>query len=222
MKKFAFLSLLSIFGSFAFADNLFLNSEFDSPTLQAGTAPRIPGGSDLIPNWTVLGPSVLHIHFQYAEPGNGIAAFNAAAGVAFVDLTGASNEGLDCGVSQMVPTTIGTSYEILFRLGVCRASNGSQAYQTASVLDISIDGGARTSYTNSQDMPVGQVIWLPFYHRFTAKSATTNVAFLNGTSLSTNNCVGLDSVCMYAVPEPSTWATLGMASLILLRKKRSV
>ncbi len=218
MRLFA-VSCFALAGALAQA-NLILNGEFETVAPDVGTAPRKAAGSSELTSWTIVGQAILHIHHQYAEPGNGIAAFNAHSGIASIDLTGASNEGLTTGVKQTVSTVVGQEYLLLFWVGAARSSIGASVYSSQSIVDLSINGGPRVSYFNDQETPTGQAIWLPRYASFTASSTSTEVAFYNGTELTTNNFVGLDSVEMFLAPEPATVIMLGAGLLASSRKRR--
>lgn len=207
---------------------LITNGSFEAPAL-AGSFETFVGGSD-IGGWAVVGTHVNLIHSAYAEPFNGIASFAAQDGLNSIDLAGVGNTGLSNGVQQAVSTIAGEMYRLSFFVG---RADGFEVYSTPSTLDLSIDGGPRVSYTNSDATP-GILNWREFSTVFTATSASTTITFFNGTETPTqfggpNNYVGLDDVMLErigAVPEPSSLALIALGSLAICgagcRRKRTI
>ena len=108
MKKtivaFAFLSAAGA----ANAQNLLVNPGFEVPPTAPGAAVSFGGGSSL-GGWTVLGPAnaVMLLNTAYAEPANGMTAFQAHGGSNSLDTTGPGNTGTSSGVQQSVATVGG-------------------------------------------------------------------------------------------------------------------
>lgn len=215
MKR-RFLLLLTLLPTTVHAQNLLSNSGFENPVLASGGTQRVfTGGS--IGAWTVVGPESALIETSYAEPVNSISAFVAQEGQNALDLTGAGNVGLAAGVTQSVPTVIGQTYLISFYVG---RADGNSFYATPATVDLRIDGGARTSFTNS-GATLGTVNWQFFSESFVATNASTEIAFLNGTS--DNNYVGLDNVSLTAVtaaPEPSSLGLMAFVALGWVKRRR--
>ena len=94
----------------------------------------------------------------------------------------------------------------------------------ASTVNLSIDGGAITSYTNPT-APSNMLNWELFTVDFTATTTVTNVTFYNGDSANNNNA-SLDNVSIYSasVPEPAgiTLMAIGSAAagIVLAFRKR--
>ncbi len=195
--------------------NLILNGSFESPLLSSGQLLDLSAGSNVIPNWTILGSDILLLQTNYSEPANGISAFTAQDGLNSVDLTGAFNTGPTDGVSQTVATVSGTSYTLTFYVG--RASSSSGFYLTPATVGLSINGGAQTMYTNS-NLTTGTTNWELFTVNFMATGSSTNIAFFNDTPSATAYA-GLDNVTLLgavaSVPEPSSLVATGSALMIL-------
>jgi hypothetical protein len=195
--------------------NLIVNGSFESPVITAGQTNSYNSGSSSITGWSVVGnqtANVLLVSTTYSEtPPGGSVLFNAQSGSQSLDITGIDNKGFSAGVKQSVTTTIGAEYFLGFYLGRATPSGGPDgAFATAATIDLSIDGGSRISFTNS-DITNGMVNWKYFTHSFIASGTSTEVRFLNGTELSTREA-GLDNVSLVAVPEPSTFAGLVLLS----------
>jgi hypothetical protein len=210
-KKFLVLTIATL-ASQSYAQ--LINGGFENPVIQNGGFTTYGTGSTAITGWTVVGPQVLIVSTNYAEPFNGVTRFNSAAGNQSLDLTGQSNTGINSGVTQSIATTAGSEYTVSFSVGVM---NSNASYSSPSLVDLSIDGGSRISFTNSATSPSGLVNWQRFSHTFMALSPTTSITFLNGTGLSTNNFVGLDDVSV--VPEPATLSLLGLLAVSALRRR---
>jgi Protein of unknown function (DUF642) len=192
------------------------DGSFEDPVLSSGQALSFGTGSSIGGVWTVLGTpgngnAVVLIQTSYSEPSNGVNQFNAEDGLNSLDLTGIANQGTMSGVEQMIPTTMGQSYLLSFWVG--RASGNNSFYATASTMDLSIDGGPRVSFTNSNSTP-GEVNWQQFTTTFVATGTSTTLDFLNGQT--TNNFTGLDNVVVSIVPEPNVAELTGIGLFSVL------
>lgn len=216
----ALVAVATLAPSIAFAQ--FANPGFEVPPPPNGGYQVYPGGSNA-GGWTVVGTQVLWISTTYTE-GNGVGnatlSFKAHSGQSAADLTGAGNNGTSAGVQQSVATTAGQAYAISFWVG---KATGNQYYPTPSTVDISIDGGARTSFTNANYNP-NVVDWQQFFYTFIANGSSTLVTFYNGTT--DNNMVGLDDVSINAAstttPEPAGLALLatGLVGVIGVARRK--
>lgn len=187
------------------------NGSFEVPVLNPGEARLFATGSS-IGAWTVLGTAgnaaaVYSVHSAYGEPGNGVNAFPAQDGLNSLDLTGMANQGTASGVQQSFVTVAGQQYQVSFFVG--RASGGS-LYSTDATVDLSIDGGPRMPFTNSNSA-AGTAVWQQFATTFVATGPSTTLAFFNGQT--TNNFSGLDNVVVTPIPEPGA---LGLAAVAVL------
>lgn len=203
----------------------FLNPGFELPAVSPGGT-TIFGGGSTINGWTVLGPQVMQVSTTYTESNgvtNGTLLFNSHSGLASMDLTGAGNWGVTSGVQQSLATTIGQSYNLSFWLG---KATGNGYYATPSTIDLSINGGTRISFSNSNNTP-DVIDWQQFTYGFVATGASTEITFFNGTASSANNFVGLDDVSISnastVVPEPATVVLLaaGLACVAGVARRRT-
>lgn len=187
----------------AAAVNLVVNGGFETPVTNPGSFIQVNGGGSFT-GWDVLSPgtNVIIINQSYQEGG---LVFNPHSGIASIDLTGAGNTGPTTGISQILATTSG-KYTLSFWVGNASPTGGNGSnYTQPSTVNLSINGGAIQSFTNSTDTPFG-INWKPFSVDFVANGATT-IAFTNGTT--GDNMLGLDDVsAVSAVPEPASWAML--------------
>ena len=186
----------------AAATNLVVNGDFESAPAPNGAFIKYFGGNTF-PGWTVTGNDVLAIDESYNEGG---LVFNAQGGSQnAVDLTGAGNTGPTDGIVQTIATAAGQQYRLTFYVGNASPTGGNGSnYTQPSTLNLSIDGGALSTYTNAVNTPFG-INFRKFSFVFTAAGATS-LAFSNGTV--GDNYLGLDTVSVTAVPEPATWGLM--------------
>ena len=198
------------------ASNLVVNGGFEAAPSPANGYILYAGGATF-PGWTATGHDVGTIDGGYSEGG---LVFNANSGNNAIDLTGAGNTGAADGITQTIATIAGKRYTLTFFVGNASPTGGNaSSYLSPSTLDLSINSGAISSYTNSDDTAFG-INWKSFSTTFTATGPTT-LAFSNGT-VSTDNYLGLDDVSATAVPEPTTWAMMigGIAMVGFATRRR--
>ena len=204
---FAALALLLGGGGQVKAASLIVNGGFELPVLPNGGGEGFTGGSTGIPGWTVVGNDIGLLQTNLSELQNGIIRFNAQEGLNSVDLTGAFNTGPTDGITQTVATTSGSAYTLSFWVGRAQSDNGFSGYQDPATVDLSLNGGPRVSFTNSDQPTPGLVDWKQFSTSFVASGSSTTITFLNGTPINTDQA-GLDNVTFTpsgtAVPEPGT------------------
>ncbi len=199
------------------------NGSFEFPAISPGGFELFSGGSTAITGWEVVGQNVLSLSTTYSELGppffTGMVQFNSQTGLNALDLTGGGNDSsASNGVQQSVATLAGATYVLEFYVGRAQSNNGDSRYQTPTTMDLMIDGGPRTGFTNSDVVTPGFVGWRQFSTTFTAANATTTLTFLNGTP-STTNYLGLDNVSLTAVPEPSAFLLVGVAGVLSLASR---
>jgi hypothetical protein len=174
-----------------------LNGGFEEPVLPGGAAQLFSPGA-MIGAWTVVGDAGTNVYLlqtTYSEPWNNVSQFNAQEGLNSVDLSGDGNKGPSAGVEQTVPTIAGHQYTLSFFVGRATPNGGpAGVYAAPATDDLSIDGGPRISFTNS-DITEGMINWKQFSYTFTANGDSTAIAFFNGTPLGTNEA-GLDNVTL--------------------------
>jgi len=229
--------------------NLLLNGSFEAPvvpsfSLTCGASfntgcqgyfspdqPGYPGGPSDIAGWSVIGKGgasdvavVLQLGNNYTET-NVVGSslyFHAQSGNQSLDLTGEGNQGLTNGVKQSVATGGGLEYRLSFYVG--NQDDSAPGYANPSSIVLYIDGNAINTFT-TPDNTTDDVSWRHFQYDFTAASALTTIAFLNGTAAG-DNYAGLDHVvlsALNAVPEPRTFGLIlsGLAAAFTLRRRKA-
>jgi len=174
-----------------------VNGSFETPTVPNGGFTGFLNGSTAITGWTVVGADVAIISGTFMQSG---ITFQAQSGAQWLDLSGTQSNTPSTGVRQLVSTVTNQVYALNFYVG---STTGGGSFFPATV-DLSINGGARTSYFNPTG-PSNMLDWKLFTVEFTATSPTTDITFFNG-SASNNFSTGLDNVSLtaVAVPEPSS------------------
>jgi len=193
------------------------NGSFEDPVVPVASYTNFTTGSTAITGWTVVGVDVSVVNTNFNIVG---ITFQAQAGNQWLDLSGETSNSPTNGVTQNVATSIGQAYQLSFYVG--SASDGGGSIYPATV-DLSIDGGSRTTYFNPA-APTSSLDWLLFTVPFTATSTTTNITFYDG-SASNNFLSGLDNVSITSVPEPASLTLLGIgASMVIgvVRRRRLV
>lgn len=185
---------------------LIVNGSFETPLVPNGSFTNYPGGSILITGWTVVGNDVSVGSTTFTQ--NGI-TFQAQSGIQWADLSGQNSNSPTNGLRQIVSTVVGQTYDLQFYVG--SATGGGFIFP--STVDLSINGGARTSYFNPTG-PNNMLDWRQFNVQFTATTTATDLTFFNG-SASNNFLCGLDNVSLNVVgiPEPSTILLTGIAGI---------
>lgn len=167
-----------------------MNGSFETPLVPAGAFTNFPGGSTAITGWTVVGVDSAVVSGTFTQSG---ILFRAQSGSQYVDLAGVTSNSQSSGVTQTVTTTIGQTYELRFHVGSAQGGG----FFFPSTIDLRIDAGPRTSFTNPAT-PANQLDWREFSVSFVATSATTQIAFFNGGA-SNNFNSALDHATLEAV-----------------------
>jgi hypothetical protein len=199
--------------SSASAQNLIVNGTFDAPVVPAAGYEVYTPAVGSLAGWGVQGTEVAIVGSSFTEYG---VSFVAQSGSQWMDLSGLAAPNTTNGIVQSVATTVGEQYQLSFYLG--SAFNGSGPYLSPT-LDLSINGGTRVSYTNSNIVTNGQMNWQLFSTSFTASSALTSVAFYYGSTGSAVWAVGLDSVSMTVVPGPGALVAIAGGMLVGGRRR---
>jgi len=181
--------------------NLIQNGSFEAPVVPLGSYTNFLAGSTAITGWTVVGVDSAITRGTFVQSG---ITFQAQDGVQFIDLAGITSNSKASGVTQSFATSVGTGYEIKFYVG--SATDGISFFPSA--VDLSINGGARSSYFTPA-APTTSLDWKLFTVDFTATTTTTSLYFFNGSEAN-NFLGGLDNVGVEItpVPEPSEYALL--------------
>ena len=170
------------------------------------------GGSTAITGWTVVGVDSDLISGSFMQSG---ITFQAQEGAQWIDLAGHTSNSQSSGVTQDIATTIGLSYAISFYVG----SATDNGFFYPSLIDLSINGGPRTTYTNPT-APSNMLDWELFTVPFTATQNTTNITFYNGGA-SNNYLSAVDNIAVAVVPEPSTafFGSVGLLAFCFRRRR---
>jgi hypothetical protein len=204
----SFAALVLLFGGVGRVHaGLIVNGSFEDPAVPIGGYTNFLAGSTAITGWTVVGVDSSVVNTSFTQSG---ITFNAQEGQQWIDLAGVTSNDMSSGVSQSVATTVGREYELSFYVG----STTDHSLFFPSTVDLSIDGGSRVHYSNTDPPPTTMLDWKRFTVDFTATHSMTNLTFLNG-DLRNNYVTALDNVQLIgvaSVPEPSS---LVMSSILL-------
>lgn len=219
----AFLSLATVANA-----GLIINGSFETPDVESFVPIAI--GSAQLTGWTVTDVEVLLIADTYRENNpydNSLPYFNAQEGKQSIDLTGQGNTGFTQGIMQTVATSINQAYVLSFYVGRVDDTDGAGWYPNAAIVHLSINGGPRMSYVNSEKTK-NAINWMPVTYSFIATSESTSFTFLNGTPpalMGGSQYAGLDNVQLQAVtfqpqaagavPEPSSIAIFGIGAVVV-------
>jgi len=249
-KLFAAATFAACLAAHPASANLVLNGNFEIPVVPSSSLtcgpvfntdcqgyyspdqPGFPGGPSNIGAWSVIGKGgapgvavVLQFGPNYTEPNGagGTLHFHAQKGNQSLDLTGEGNQGLTNGVKQSVSTGIGVGYRLSFYVG--NQDNSAPGYPNPSSIVLFIDGSPIDTFTTATNT-ANDVSWQHFQYDFTAASALTTIAFLNGTGVG-DNYAGLDHVFLSArtsVPEPGTLGLIlsGVAASFFVRRRKTL
>ena len=223
LDKLALVLLAVTVGVPVCSANLISNSDFETNAV-ANFKVLPTNDTTSLPGWKVTGSvcttnCLLVLNTIYTEPSNiGTIFFQSQSGVQSVDLNGGGNT-LDGGIEQTVATVAGTNYSLTFYLG--NMDNAADLYTAASTVRLKITGQTDQLLSNSNNTP-NHVNWVLETINFTATSALTTIDFIQATP-ATDNYVGIDNVQLNAVssgpaaatPEPSTWALMIVAAILL-------
>jgi hypothetical protein len=170
--------------------SILVNGGFEKPVVPVGTDENFGTGSTF-DGWTVIGAEGDVAVVSGNEVYEGL-TFRAASGHQCLDLTGGT--ATETGVQQTVVTTPGTTYTLRFAVGNISSSVDSYYYGKTSTADVLVNGTQVMAATNRKKNSK-KVVWKHFGTSFTATSASTTIAFVNGDPAG-DNWNGLDSVSL--------------------------
>jgi hypothetical protein len=169
--------------------NLIVDGGFESPVLLNGTLKTFSAGTNIQP-WLVIGSGCGNVNLVTKTYTENHITFTAQAGNQSLDLTGNSNNGCPTGVQQGARTTAGHTYQLSFWVG----NVYDPGYNGARV-DVYVNDVLATSVINTGGAGTpSKQFWLQFTYQFTATTAHTLIAFLNGNYFGVQ--CGLDSVSL--------------------------
>jgi uncharacterized protein DUF642 len=169
--------------------SLVKNGSFESPVVAVGGYQLFTNGADLA-GWTVVGATgnVAPLSTTFSQNGFSFPAEDCAQSL---DLTGTSNTAT--GVTQSVPTSAGTTYQLSFWVGNVVDPGG--IFGTTSTVNVLVNGTQAMAAVNSGGAGTKTLSWEQFTVPFTATSSSTTIAFMNGDP-PTDNSNMLDSVAI--------------------------
>jgi hypothetical protein len=193
----------------------FQNGSFELPGVGAGGFRDISSQAQAPTGWTpsgTLGNAALFYE------GNGTFGTPSQDGVNMIGFGGNGQTGAVLG--QTFDTVAGDTYTVSYFTTAQQLGNGPQSYSAQAVDDAP---GSALLATDAQSIPV-VLAWVPHTLTFTALSSATTIRFTdtsNGSAAGSINWA-LDNVQVSSVPEPGSWAMLGLGTLaVLLRRQRS-
>lgn len=185
--------------------NLIVNGSFEEPTVPIGSFTNFSGGSTSITGWTVVGVDTAIVSGSFSQSG---ITFQAQSGVQWADLAGVTSNSTTSGLSQDIATVVGHQYELSFFVGSALDS----VFFFPTAIDLSIDGGTRTTYANP-NAPRTNLDWMQFTVQFVATKTDTNLTFFNAAA-SNNFNSAFDNVSLIdvtrTVPEPGSLLLVGI------------
>lgn len=201
MKRTALITLFGL-SIAATSHALVLNGSFESGALAGSTVP-LPTGSTAVDFWNMAGD----LHYWIGNSTNSDGIF-ASDGNCSIDLAG-DFDSAPGWIYQSFATTVGSTYQVKFDLGTRNVSWG-----TASIL---VKEGGNTAVFNQT--PTDIMSWSTKTWSFVATSSVSTLEFLEANPGQTNY-VGLDNVIVSTVPEPATFAAIGIGLAMLRRRKQ--
>lgn len=201
MKRTAFATLIAL-SIAASSQALVMNGSFEAGSLAGSTVP-LPTGSTAVDHWTMAGD--MHYWIGNSTNSDGIWASD---GNCSIDLAG-DFDSAPGWIYQSFATTVGSTYTVRFDLGTRNISWG--------MASIMVKEGGNSAVFNQA--PTDLMSWSTKTWSFVATSALSTLEFMEANPGQTNY-VGLDNVVVSTVPEPATFAAIGIGLVMLRRKKQ--
>lgn len=205
---------LALAGMISTASAQVVNGGFETPVTPPGTFTLYTPGTN-IGGFNVFGPAGSNVATISTTFSDFAGTNNAHSGLAFLDLTGSVDNGVQQGVSGSVATVQGQAYTLTFYIGHQR-TDGSP-----TIIGVSTTGalGSYTQFTNgdTSGTDAASIVYAKFSLDFTATGAVTEIAFRNDQS-GTIRSAALDDIsiapAVVAVPGPVAGA--GLPALLAL------
>ncbi len=157
----------------AASTNLVLDGNFSSPNVGPGGLGYFSTGQSFS-HWRVVGATGNVAVTSKTFVQNGY-TFESDGTNQFLDLTGDSNT--PTGVSQTLPTSVGTRYVLYFSVG--NVYNPTGIFGVSSSVAVVVNGKRIFTATNSKGKGTTRVIWVSFRTSFVATATHTTLEFLN-------------------------------------------
>ena len=172
-------------------NSLLVDCSFESPVVSVGGYQLFTVGGDFS-GWTVIGApgNVAPLSEKFASAGF---VWSAQDGKQTLDLTDLSNTAT--GVSQAVPTTAGSTYNLSFWIG--NIVNPGGGYGTQTSVHVFVDGVQIDAVLNADGAGMSSPAYQEFTDSFTATSSSTTIAFVNADP-STDASSIIDDVTLIA------------------------
>jgi len=187
--------------------NLLTNGGFEG--CPAGNS-ILPSGDSSINGWTTANEGVEW--FRPADFG-----LTPGGGQCAVDLAWFTSNGTPGGaIEQTIATTIGQ----LYNLSLIGATSTYAGRLGIGTVDLILNGTPTVSFILGNNTP--DLVWQPIQYAFVATASSTTIRFAN-TEDAFQHFAMIDDVSVEAaVPEPGTWALmgLGLATASLTRRRR--
>jgi hypothetical protein len=173
--------------------SLLVDCSFESPVVAVGGYQLFTVGGEFS-GWTVIGApgNVAPLSEAFASAGF---VWSAQDGKQTLDLTGLTNT--PTGVSQAVPTTAGSTYNLSFWIG--NIVNPGGIYGTQTSVNVRVDGVQVDAAADSDGAGMKSPAYQEFTESFTATSSSTTIAFVNADP-STDNSSIIDDITLIAAP----------------------
>ncbi|NNM89039.1 MAG: PEP-CTERM sorting domain-containing protein [Phycisphaerae bacterium] len=126
-------------------------------------------------------------------------------------------------ISQTVATTAGSSYQLSY-VGAASTYTSGNGGGYVYVLEVIVTDTTKNAEIVTQNPAITTADFLPFTLDFTATSASTNIEFLNGSTVGSGLSVDVSNVSLVALPEPATLGLMavGGLGLLILGKRRKM
>ncbi len=199
--------------AFPAAGATFFNGDFESPGTFNGEATYLGSGSTYVTGWFHSGIADGEFYTDGAAWGITAGQGTFYVGFGAFGVTGGS-------MSQTFDTTPGQSYAVNYLLST-QELDGVLPDQVAFVSALDDGDNLLDSVSNTINTPAG--VWVNGLQlQFVATSSSTTLRFTDLTLFENGGTVnwGLDNVSLTAMPEPASYALIGLGLGVIALRKR--